>query len=824
MIVILFLLCTIITTFKASAADSGQAYIQGEIRDNETGNPIPNASIEIYDIDSGSILLNSTETNSDGTYQLEINQVNINIGILARADYYYINTTTDYIYNTQILDINLNLNPGAPERNSTLKGYITNSETNQPIDNAVILIMDNLGNYDITNSDETGYYSFNISSCSFNMQCNKEGFLDEYYSNETEDNSVLWANISMIPTPKFNLTVCGYVTDAVTKEPIEDTNVYLEWSDTNGNETYNNSYTDSQGFYSIKTAEGFIELEFYNYQYEHEYITLNLTNDQKINWVNISLEKSTTEYPPYADAGGPYNGFVNQSLQLNGSSSFDTDGNITEYLWNFGDGNTSSEKSPTHVYSSVGTYYAFLYVTDNNGNTDYDYTQVNIELDEEPPTKITGLTVTNAYDKKINLSWDEATDNDRIDHYSIYMDKEFLTNVSTNFYQALVPENYQTYTFKVEAVDPSGNIGSKSDMVSGMSEPSNLPPTAVIIAPDECFVGEEIVLDGTSSSDDHGIDEFIWDFGDGEQSNLANPNHSYSKRNNGEYTVTLTVVDTHGVNNTTTTIIKIPNRKPENPSIESNIVSVKLNEKHGFTFSSIDPDNDKLDINIDWGDEKDDVINNVTSGKEVLFAHKWSEPGKFIISAKSFDGVNYSNVSTFNFYVDSVPITKEISGYLVDNDNDGVYDLFHNDLSGKESNVNMIGDDCYLINNNDDDKWDYIYDVANDEIEEYVRESKKSIKQGLPFTFLILIVVIVVVSVIVFLWYFFKNRKDKNSDKKVEKKVESKPFSYSTKNIDHQNVGSNPLQKETPKQSVRYRVERIPNDNNSFDSFDGMIY
>lgn len=78
--------------------------------------------------------------------------------------------------------------------------------------------------------------------------------------------------------------------------------------------------------------------------------------------------------PPIADAG------VNQSepwvsnqineLEFNGNQSFDPDGAITEYCWDFGDNSTescSSEPTTSHTYDAPGTYRVTLRVTDNEG-------------------------------------------------------------------------------------------------------------------------------------------------------------------------------------------------------------------------------------------------------------------------------------------------------------------------------------------------------------------------------------------------------------------------------------------------------------------------
>lgn len=47
----------------------------------------------------------------------------------------------------------------------------------------------------------------------------------------------------------------------------------------------------------------------------------------------------------------------------------DSDGNIVTYIWNFGDGETSTLQFPTHTYTQPGTYNVTLIVTDNQGAT-----------------------------------------------------------------------------------------------------------------------------------------------------------------------------------------------------------------------------------------------------------------------------------------------------------------------------------------------------------------------------------------------------------------------------------------------------------------------
>src|SRR5262249_61359077 len=48
------------------------------------------------------------------------------------------------------------------------------------------------------------------------------------------------------------------------------------------------------------------------------------------------------------------------------------------FLWNFGDGTTSTLQTPTHTYSAAGTYTVTLTVTDKDGGSGTITTTANI--------------------------------------------------------------------------------------------------------------------------------------------------------------------------------------------------------------------------------------------------------------------------------------------------------------------------------------------------------------------------------------------------------------------------------------------------------------
>jgi len=70
--------------------------------------------------------------------------------------------------------------------------------------------------------------------------------------------------------------------------------------------------------------------------------------------------------PPIANAGGPYSGNINDEIIFDSSLSYDEDGEIIEYLWDFGDGTNGFGESITHTYVSPGNYTITLTVTDDD--------------------------------------------------------------------------------------------------------------------------------------------------------------------------------------------------------------------------------------------------------------------------------------------------------------------------------------------------------------------------------------------------------------------------------------------------------------------------
>jgi parallel beta-helix repeat protein len=95
---------------------------------------------------------------------------------------------------------------------------------------------------------------------------------------------------------------------------------------------------------------------------------------------------------PIADVGGPYQGNINGAIMFDGSGSHDEEGAIVGY-WNFGDNSSGTGLSPTHVYTTPGTYIVTLTVTDEDGDSTTASTSVTITQSTSQGNNAEGFSV-----------------------------------------------------------------------------------------------------------------------------------------------------------------------------------------------------------------------------------------------------------------------------------------------------------------------------------------------------------------------------------------------------------------------------------------------
>lgn len=213
--------------------------------------------------------------------------------------------------------------------------------------------------------------------------------------------------------------------------------------------------------------------------------------------------------------------------------------NITNYFWDFGDGNTANVTVPdiNHTYVNSGTYTVTLITTDINGCTDTriktNYIRINGPVANFTGTNLagcTGLTTTfndlstgDGTNALVNWQWDFGDGN--------------IQNFSGPPYQHI----YNTVgTFSVKLVVTDA-IGCRDSLILVNLVTATDPFPNFITADTLSCPGATVSFTNTSSP--AGFTS-LWDFGDGGTSVTTSPVHIYTVT--GLYTIKLRIQDAAG--------------------------------------------------------------------------------------------------------------------------------------------------------------------------------------------------------------------------------------------------------------------------------------
>jgi len=108
----------------------------------------------------------------------------------------------------------------------------------------------------------------------------------------------------------------------------------------------------------------------YTYQAVGDYIASLSVTDSKGNVSQSSVTVAVTcPRLTAAASGNPASGKVPMTVKFDGTATGGCPDATATYSWDFGDGTTSTEQSPSHTYAKAGSYTASLTVTDSKGGT-----------------------------------------------------------------------------------------------------------------------------------------------------------------------------------------------------------------------------------------------------------------------------------------------------------------------------------------------------------------------------------------------------------------------------------------------------------------------
>lgn len=204
-------------------------------------------------------------------------------------------------------------------------------------------------------------------------------------------------------------------------------------------------------------------------------------------------------------------------------------GMVTAWTWDFGDGQRSNEQNPVHTYWAAGTYNVILTVSNEYGSSDI--------------TKNQYVTVTGDLAAQFTASPSAG----KAPLAVLFTDKSTgsPTSWSWDFGDGITsPEQYPSHTFQ-----NAGSYDVKLTIMRGSETASATQNVNVGGVPNADFSGTptqlnpgEIVQFTDQSTNNPSV--WLWDFGDTATSNLQNPHHAYQLK--GIYTVSLTARNENG--------------------------------------------------------------------------------------------------------------------------------------------------------------------------------------------------------------------------------------------------------------------------------------
>ena len=320
------------------------------------------------------------------------------------------------------------------------------------VQNQYVLNVSVVGNGSVTIDPDLSYYVYgdivNLTALP-NTSWNFDHWEEDLSGNDNpasitidDDKNVtaLFLEEELEPEPLYNLTVNVTGNGLVTKDPDQENYSY-------GTEINLTAVPDSGWSFShwSDNLSGSINPVKINMT-EDKYVTAHFAK-QETSGNGGGGSRSFGEkinYPPVADlsSGEIYHGLIDEEIEFNGAFSFDKDGHIVEWLWDFGDGTSAVGEIITHAYSDQGNYTVLLTVTDNNGANGTDETTAVVIQPNRPPSKpnVTGPTeglVNIEYnfsivstdedndDIKYNIDWGGGTTDE-----SVFLPSGKLYNVS----------------------------------------------------------------------------------------------------------------------------------------------------------------------------------------------------------------------------------------------------------------------------------------------------------------------------------------------------------------------------------------------------------
>jgi len=210
--------------------------------------------------------------------------------------------------------------------------------------------------------------------------------------------------------------------------------------------------------------------------------------------------------------------------------------NATSYLWDFGDGFTSTDVDPVHTYAIDGFYNVVLTATNDCGSNTFS---LNIPVFVAPTANFTASPTTGCASLEVEFS-DASSPN-----VLVWAWEFDGGNPATSGDQnpTVTFADPGTHTVKLTVSNPAGT--DSKTVIDYITVGTIASPefSSAVNVDTVTFVNQ------TDNSAGLGTPTYLWDFGDGDTSTTENPTHVYMT--NGVFMVTLEVTNDCGTSEIT---------------------------------------------------------------------------------------------------------------------------------------------------------------------------------------------------------------------------------------------------------------------------------
>jgi len=264
--------------------------------------------------------------------------------------------------------------------------------------------------------------------------------------------------------------------------------------------------------------------------------TLTVTDDE--NQTSTASTEITVGNPPVAIfTADPTEGASPLKVSLDASASYDPDGSISQYDWDFGDGTSGKGVLITHTYTNIADRTVTLTVTDNEGLT--DWTSKQIRITAEPIAHFTASQKKGEPPLKVKFDASKSKPSEKAGSIIKY-EWDFGDGSGAAFGKVVNHTFSKTgvHLVTLQITDNKGFCASAHTQISVY-----VKPTAKFSAsPMRGQAPLKVSFDASSSYDQDGkIKSYHWIFGDGGSGTGMKINHTFNK--SGTFNVRLTVTD-----------------------------------------------------------------------------------------------------------------------------------------------------------------------------------------------------------------------------------------------------------------------------------------